>query len=434
MKKRFITIDYGESNINFVLPEENILPFRVKKRIHPIDNISDKVMEKLESPIDCAGIDKLYSQGMKICIVCDDYTRPTPAWVLIPLLIEKLFSLGAKQRDIKLLVAAGYHREMTEEEKIKKYGKLTCEKIEIIHHRSEDYDNLVNLGNTSTGIPMWVNRLAVEADLLIGIGVIEIHPWAGFAGGCKIISPGVAGKKTIDYTHALPAVADNVEIGEIDRNPFWQSCKEIGLKAGLDIIINVVLNKKNQITGIFIGSPVEAQKKGIKFFKDVNKYIFDEHADIVIVSANPKYQFWGQAIIAGYNATRIVRRGGVRIVVAPCPEGFGDCDEERLFYLESAKKKWGSLDEYWKKMCGEKNSNSRNACAFHRHLRDLQHSSLIFVTSGFSKTVEKFNSLEWTTSLEDAIGIAFSRCGTKAKIAILNKGAMILPSIHPKAD
>ena len=317
---------------------------------------------------------------------------------------------------------------MTAEELVDKYGRRIVERIPILHHNPEG--ELINLGQTSQGFPMWVNRLAVETDVLIGIGLVEIHPWAGFAGGCKIVCPGVAGRKTITTTHALPARAENVEIGVIEGNPFWEACCEVACVTKLRLVINVVLNRYGQIAGVFVGEPVTTQKRAIEFFKRINRVVFPERPDIVIASANPKFQCWGQCTVAIFNATRIVRPGGVRIVLGACTEGFGDSEGERRFYLEALRRKWSSPEECWEETRGVEDENSRNASALYRHLQHLKHSRLIFVTDGFPADTGELASLDYCQSIEEAIEQAFRELGSSAKVGVLDNGAMILPQVE----
>jgi len=65
-----------------------------------------------------------------------------------------------------------------------------------------------------------VNDYILQGDLTIGISVIEIHPWAGFSGDGKIVSPGVARKTTFGYIHLLPVLKPNIEIAKTKGNLF----------------------------------------------------------------------------------------------------------------------------------------------------------------------------------------------------------------------
>ena len=186
------------------LPAGNLLGYSVAGKLSVIDDVVGKLIERLQNPIDAEPLSKQVKAGMKVVLICDDYTRPTPAYLLLPSLLDELNRLGVKDDDMKILVSAGHHREMTDEEKKRKYGEDVCKRIEIVHHFSEDESKLTKIGRSSTDIDIWINSLAIEADFRIGIGLVEIHPWAGFAGGGKIINPGIASKTSINQTHSLP--------------------------------------------------------------------------------------------------------------------------------------------------------------------------------------------------------------------------------------
>ena len=63
----------------------------------------------------------------------------------------------------------------------------------VVSHDSGDIENLINLGTTSRGTPVWVNRAFYQCDLKIVIGNIEPHQFAGFSGGVKTAAIGLAG-------------------------------------------------------------------------------------------------------------------------------------------------------------------------------------------------------------------------------------------------
>jgi len=423
------TLPYGESEISLSLPEKNVLKYMVQAHASPIDNPGDELLRKLSNPIGCPKIEDVLTHDKKVLLVCDDYTRPTPTNLLLPPLLNYLNELGIKDEHIQILVATGFHREMTGEELINKYGKEAVERIQIVYHNAGNQDELAYLGETSQKVPVWINRKVMEADYVIGIGVVEIHPWAGFAGGPKIIMPGVAGKKTIDFTHSLPVVARGVEIGETHTNPFWNACREAAELSRLDMIINVVLNEKEELCGIFCGHFVQAQQAAINFFKTINELVYEEEAEVVIASANPKYQYWGQSAIAIINASRIVKRGGTRIILSACPEDFGDDIAEKGFYYYSLSRRWNSLRKYWAFARGRENCNSRNACAIYRHLELLQHSRCILVSQGYPREMLPLTNLAVVSNINEALSKVWHEYGKETKIAVIPLGGMVLPTV-----
>ena len=77
-------------------------------------------------------------------------------------------------------------------------------------------DSLVFLGEHGRGVPVWINRLWVEADLRITTGFVEPHFFAGFSGGPKLVTPGLAGLDTVLVLHN--ADADRRSEGHLGRD------------------------------------------------------------------------------------------------------------------------------------------------------------------------------------------------------------------------
>lgn len=423
-----IVLSYGSETRTVRAPARNLLQARRGAGASAV-NVAEELRRKLDAiPGSTAWPGGKRPDRFSVTIVADDYTRPTPAHLILPELLNWLNAQGISDGQIRLLVAAGFHREMTPQELEKKYGAETLKRVPVHHHDALDYEKMTNLGELPGGHPVWVNSLAVGADLTIGVGLVEIHPWAGFAGGAKIVSPGVAGKKTINWTHALP-VRPGVEIGKVKGNPFWESCLEVARAAGLNFVINAVLDPQEEVIGIFAGPADQAQLEGIELFKRVNGVRFPERADIVLTSSNPKYQYWGQAIIAGYNAARVVKNGGIRIILGACPEGFGDSQEEIIFYYDALHQKWDDPMTFWNQRLGEDAIHSRNTCAVLRHLQLLEMSDLYLVTDGLPPATPHMESLTVFADAQEALDTALERLGPDATIAAYDMGGMVLPMV-----
>jgi hypothetical protein len=64
-----------------------------------------------------------------------------------------------------------------------------------------DKTQLRYFGKSNEGIEVWLNRRLEDASFIIGIGNLVPHPISGYAGGAKILYPGVAGEETIAGFH-----------------------------------------------------------------------------------------------------------------------------------------------------------------------------------------------------------------------------------------
>ena len=74
-------------------------------------------------------------------------------------------------------------------------------------------DSLVFLGTRGNGVPVWINRRWLEADVRITTGFVEPHFFAGFSGGPKMVTPGLAGLETTLVLH--DATADRPPEGDL---------------------------------------------------------------------------------------------------------------------------------------------------------------------------------------------------------------------------
>ena len=94
----------------------------------------------------------------------------------------------------EFLMALGTHRAMTKDEMRSKLGEEMVKKYKVHNHDWKNPDCLEYVGDTEQGVPVWINKLVSNADLVIGLGSIMPIEVCGFTGGGKILVPGVCGQ------------------------------------------------------------------------------------------------------------------------------------------------------------------------------------------------------------------------------------------------
>ena len=151
---------------------------------------------------------------------------------------------------------------MTEDEIREKFGDETLRRVPVVNHPYKDPDALVDLGTTKNGGRIRINRAVVEADFKMGIGSIVPHHIPGFAGGAKIIQPGVSGEETTAYTHLLSVRAPRSYLGVLE-NPVREELDAMARKVGMNTILNTVLNRHGQVVQAFFGDVAEAFRAGV---------------------------------------------------------------------------------------------------------------------------------------------------------------------------
>ncbi len=275
--------------------------------------------------------------GDTVCIVFTDITRASPDYLLVEPILSELEAAGVRDEDITLLCGIGLHRPSTDEEKVAKLGQRVVDRYRVIDNEPLNPDALVDLGTTESGIPLSVNRVAYEADLLIATGIVEPHQYAGYSGGRKTLAVGAAGEAMIAYTHG-PEMLEHpgTRLGRIEGNPFHEAVTEAARRAGLRFIVNVVQDDQKQVVYVRAGEPEATFKELVAFAKTLYEVPVPQQYDVAVAGVGyPKdanlYQASRAASYLFFGPTPVVRPGGLFIVPAPCDEGAGDGVGEQRF-------------------------------------------------------------------------------------------------------
>jgi len=408
------------------IPEEAFLAIlRPKSSPGTEQNEIDLILSALERPIGLRRLRHLVGKSQKILILVDDYTRNTPTQLILPLIMEELSVAGVLPEDIKFMVASGLHRLMTHEEKIGKVGRDIMENYEVMDHDWRKHDTLVQLENSSRGTEIWVNKEVLAADFVIGIGHIIPHMVAGFAGGAKIVQPGVCGAVTTDQTHWLSACYQSSEIfGKID-NPIRQEMNEVGVRAGLKFIVNTIHDVTGKICRCVCGDPVEAFRSGCKTAVDIYGAPVPAPADIVLADSYPgDVELW-QAGKAIYAAGLALKPNGILILVSPCPEGVCRSHPElaEIGYMPfaeiEAKVKQGEIEDL----------------TLASHIAEVgkvicDKGAGVLVSHGIDPATARRLGFEWAETAQEALDLAIKAKGKDAKVVVLQQGGEVMPLIR----
>jgi nickel-dependent lactate racemase len=321
-----LVLPWGKEELSLALPETWRLAGVLEPSPQPgVKDTAGEVRRSLGEPTGSPRLCDLARKDMKVAVVMDDVSRPTPVGLILPAVLEELERGGVCREDITLVAALGVHRPMQADEMEQRAGPLLGG-LRWQNHDCNDLAQLAFLGTTQRGTPVFINRTVAQADLVVSIGCIEPHLIASFGGGFKNIVPGIAGRETIAHNHALNCRPDTFNmVGQpIERNPMRLDLEEAGrLLAAPVFMVNVVLNSALQVVRAVSGDPVAAHRAGARASQAIYGVQISSPADVVIASSHPMDQDLRQGSKALANTIRAVRPGGVQIILMRAEEGLG---------------------------------------------------------------------------------------------------------------
>jgi nickel-dependent lactate racemase len=283
-----------------------------------------EITHALRNPIGCLPLQQLARGKKEVVIIFDDMSRVTRTEILAQAVLQELAAAGIKDRQIRFVCALGCHGALTRIDFVKKLGDDILSRFPVYNHNP--FGNLVSVGKTRTyGTEVEVNAEVMDCDLKIALGMVAPHPMSGFGGGGKIILPGVTSFKTAQHNHRqthhdMVALRGKLGTGRFDENPMRFDVEEAALLAGLDFIVNVLVNENGETAKVYAGALQPAYAAAVAEAKAHYLTPKVQDKDIAIANAFIKAN---EAFIGVNIANSAINRqqGGDVVLIANAPEG-----------------------------------------------------------------------------------------------------------------
>jgi nickel-dependent lactate racemase len=416
-----VWLPYGKTEVCVRIPTRNFLGTILPREKPGVPDAKIEVERALKEPLGSERLSEIARPGHKVAIVVDDATRPTPSDFMLPPILDELNTAGVKDEDITIIFGCGTHRAVTQEEAVRLLGETVLNRVKAVSHDCKASD-LVYVGTTKKhGTEVYLNRVFAEADVRILTGDVSFHYYAGYGGGRKSVLPAVSGEETIKHNHALLLDA-NAKTGILEGNPVHEDMAEAARLAKVDFALNVVTNSKGEVVKAFAGDMEQAFAEGVKTVDDMYRVTVDRRADVVVVSpgGSPADVNLFQAYKGVDNAIDVVKRGGVIVLVAECPEGHGN----QVFYDWMVK--FGDLKAVEREI--KRNFVLGGHKAYYL-LEALQKVKIILVSSMADYYATNVFRLKTARAVNDALNEAFSIVGKDGKVWAMPYGNFTLPEV-----
>jgi nickel-dependent lactate racemase len=319
-----VHLPYGREGLQVELPDQAqvLLPKRVPALARPEEAVRQALSQAIGSP----PLAELVRPAHRVAIVFSDITRPTPNHILLPAILGELAAKEVPEENVVLVNATGMHRPNTREELIAMLGREVVDGYRIVQHDARDKRQQVFLSKNERGAEIWINSDYMEADVRILTGFVEPHIFAGYSGGAKAVLPGIAGAEIIMSNHGGPMLAHpRATWCQTQGNPVFEEVRRVALATQPAFIVNVTLNERKEITGVFAGEMVEAHDAGIAFAENAYLQPVPRRYDIVVATnmGYPADINLYQSVKGMSVAAQAVKEGGAIVLAAGCADGLG---------------------------------------------------------------------------------------------------------------
>ena len=420
-----INIPYSRSHIEASIPDESLKGVLESHAHHynPEAGEAELVRTALKNPIGSPKLRDLAKGRKKIVIVTSDHTRPVPTAIIAPLILAEIRSVNP-DADITFLVATGFHRASTHEELLNKFGDELLKTEKIVIHDCWDNASLVHVGKLPSGGDLIINKMAMQADLLIAEGFIEPHLFAGFSGGRKSILPGIVSGVTVLANHCAEFIAhEKARVGILDGNPLHDDMLFAAKQAKLAFIINVVIDADKKIISAFAGDSEQAHLAGCQFVKELAS-VKAKPADIVITSNGgyPLDQNVYQLVKGLSSAEATCQKGGVIIICAACNDGHGG----ETFFKWFKEAPGGAREIMDKIMKIDRESTIPDQWAAQIIARIQLKHSVIIVTDQCDHQMIKTMGFKAALTINEALAMAEGIVGQQATFTVIPDGVAVI--------
>ena len=311
-------LDFGRTGLDIEVPDgvDVLRPRSAPGLANPVPALR----EALRRPRFGVPLADLVPRGATVAVSVCDVTRPFPARVVLPVLLDEL-----PGRRARLLVATGSHRACTPDELGAMFGADVLAACELIQHDADDRAAHAQLGTVpGSDVPALVDRAFLEADARITLGFTEPHFFAGFSGGPKMVAPGLAALETIQELHSEPRIGDSrATWGVVDGNPVHDPVRAIAGRADVTFALDLALAADQSIAAVFSGELAREHAAACAHVRETAMVGVPGLYDVVVTtnSGYPLDQNLYQCVKGLKAAAGIVRDGGTVILAAECADG-----------------------------------------------------------------------------------------------------------------
>ena len=319
------------------------------------EDVQDLLARADEQLLVGAGLDPA---GKRVLVLIPDGTRTAPIPLLFRLLYEQF---GGRIAQLDYLIALGTHPPMLHEaidhlvgvtvtQRVKDEPGYTIKTASIDQlvgttavERAERYPNVrifnhewhnpqmlqtigvishseaaeLTEGLLADDVPVRLNRLILEYDLVLICGPVFPHEVVGFSGGAKYLFPGIAGPDIINFTHWLGALATSLRTIGIKDTAVRRVITQAAGFVKTPLLCLAMVMQGQDLHGLYIGDHTEAWSQAADLSAQLDiTYVARPFHKVLSAPAEMYDDLWTGAK-AMYKTEPAIADGGEVIIYAP---------------------------------------------------------------------------------------------------------------------
>ncbi|HEY3377002.1 MAG TPA: nickel-dependent lactate racemase [Armatimonadota bacterium] len=420
-----IDLHYGKTGLPLELPDEwDVTVFR-KTAMPVLDDPQAALQRAVREPIGGEPLSVAAARARTACILICDVTRPVPNGTLLPILVRTLLAAGIAAEQITILVATGFHRPNEGEELREVVGDdWVLATVPVCNHFARNDEDHRLLGVTQRGTPAKLDRRFVDADLRIVVGLVEPHFMAGYSGGRKLITPGIAHADTIASVHSAAFLEHPCAANcRLQGNPLHDTQLEIARMVGPVYAVNTVLDEARRISYLSYGELEASHQAAIEFLTPYATFPIETTFSTVITTGAgyPLDKTYYQTVKGIVSAHELLTPGGMLFIASECSEGLGSPEfisaQEQLLRLGSedflamiVAQTRANIDEWQTEML----------------IKALHRGTLCLYSTGLTAEEQRLTGVTCVPSLADAVRQRVAATGNR-RIAVIPEGPYLIP-------
>jgi lactate racemase len=324
-----LALEYGDGHVEVDVPADTtvISPDHATHEPPPLPDPVTATREALANPLGSGPIGDLVSAGDTVTIAVPDRVKggahdTAHRKVVLPLLLDELSAAGVRPADIRLVCAIGLHRKNHRHELEDYLGRAALSRVpegNVVNHDAEDPDGMVDLGLSSLGDPVQVNRAVTESDLTVLVGHAAGNPYGGFSGGYKMPATGLTSWRSIASHHAPRSLYRDDFVPVSARSRFRDQLTSIGeaMEAQMPqpfFSVDAVLDSQSRQLGVRAGRIPDVERSTWPLASERTDLEVDEEPHDVLLVGIPRTFHYGPGM--GSNPILMMQAIGSSLVRA----------------------------------------------------------------------------------------------------------------------